>query len=335
MITSDRKFGVEIEFIAPSKPALVMLASKINIVSDGSLRPIPYAAEYVSPILSGEKGAGVVQHVCELLKKRGCTSDNIKTSVHVHLDGRNEPPMVEVFKNEPTKEQISISGAVGKSLSKGDIQRLLEYGAQNLKTEVRFVVNRFGTATYLSKIKLTHPPRLNYTTYGPVKTERFEWLQKVFYFYTQYADVMSSIVSNSRRKGNMYCIPLDASYTLEEIEGARNMPELRNIWYKGNEQHTHYDDSRYHAVNLHSFWNRHGTVEIRSHGGTIEPHKILFWVALHQKIVDKLEDISLNDIKYSGNLKEKCKKFIEFVEEPMLQEYVKRLLGFYSGINIK
>lgn len=47
----------------------------------------------------------------------------------------------------------------------------------------------------------------------------------------------------------------------------KTMEQLEQIWYKGNNaeygQTQHYNDSRYHMLNLHSFFNGHGTIEFR------------------------------------------------------------------------
>ena len=335
ILTSSRRFGVEIEFIAPDSVALRKIANSIPVVNDGSLRPLQNAAEYVSPVLSGKSGELRLAEACETLKKHGATSDNIKTSVHVHLDGRKGPPQMVKLKSAEGAI-LAISRRVSKVLPDGEIRRLIDYGIHRLRDEDRFKVSQIDGVTYLSALHITRKPRMNYSYYTVVTDDRFKWLRNVFYFYTQYADVMSAIVSNSRRNKNMYCIPLNQSYDLNVIEACSDMDELRNVWYKGRDDTSgHYDDSRYHAVNLHSYWHRPGTVEIRSHGGTIEANKILMWTRLHQKIVDKLEDIDLNDIKFSGNHEEMCATFLQFIEEPVLQEYVRRLLGFYSNITIK
>lgn len=47
-------------------------------------------------------------------------------------------------------------------------------------------------------------------------------------------------------------------------EKPKNMERIKELWYKGhmNEQYHHYSDTRYHALNLHSFF-QHGHYEIR------------------------------------------------------------------------
>ena len=47
----------------------------------------------------------------------------------------------------------------------------------------------------------------------------------------------------------------------------KTMTQLEEIWYAGNNAEygmtDHYNDSRYHMLNLHSFFNGHGTIEFR------------------------------------------------------------------------
>jgi len=337
MITSNRRFGIEIEFVAPSATALDKIRGRLNVVDDGSLRPLLNAGEYVSDVLRGEDGERSVEYACEILKKHGAHSSDIKTSVHVHLDGMKSQHVLRStkdFSKIPTNQAVySLSSRMKKTLSEAHFAAAGREGRlQYLNPNDNYVTSSIGNVLYFSSVTLTRTPSINYTYYWIETPDRFKWLRNVFYFYTQFSSVMDSIVSNSRRCGNMYCIPLAKSYELSEIEKCKSVEDIAQVWYKGRGMGNHYDDSRYHNVNLHSFFERLGTVEIRSHGGTIDPLKILLWIKLHQKIVDKLEDMELEDIKFEGNL---YKEFVDFVEEPVLQAYVKRLLCYYSNITVK
>lgn len=336
MLTSNRKFGVEIEFYTGSADKLRKLYDILPIVRDGSLDGLAGAGEYVSPILQGEQGEAKLREACEILKKHGAQGDSELTSVHVHLDGRGTEPVLRSSKKKPDVPEGTRMVAVSNRLK-------TELGTAYISSMLRGVyavdpgahrVSQFGNITYLSKGMLEAEPKLNYTYYYLQTDDRFQWLRNVFYFYTLYSPVLESMVSNSRRFGNMYCIPLHKSYDLEVIGVCRNMKELHYVWYKGRMPEGHYDDSRYHSVNLHSYWDRHKTVEIRCHGGTVDPLKILLWVRLHQKIVDKLETLTIDELKLKPG-DDIYQKFVEFIEEPALQAYVKRLLGFYSDIKLK
>lgn len=330
MITSQRKFGVEVEFVAPSHDALMNIASRIHVVPDGSLRPIQNTGEYVSAPIKGKVGERTIREACDVMNKYKASCENPKTSIHVHLDGRVGEGVLRTAKNDPKVNNcIAISNRLRKDLKSSDVLNIMK-GRAHMVPNADWNEYRFDGVSFLSKAQLTRKPRLNYTYYWLDKENRFEWLRNVFYFYVKYSDVMEGIVSPSRKFGNMYCIPLGSSYSLEEIADTKSMDELKSVWYKHRPIGGNYDYSRYHDVNLHCFWHNHGTVEIRSHGGTTNADKILLWLKLHQKIVDKLEEISIDELKL---LTSDPTGFINFVEEPLLKDYVKRLQGFYSGIN--
>jgi hypothetical protein len=333
MITSNRNFGIEIEFFCDTKKQQRQLYDMISLVDDGSIRHVPNSAEYVSPILNGQAGEAELRRVCELIKKNGGRADNPAMSVHLHLDGRRKESEVQYSVEKPSKFRTlyRVSDKLLRTLTPSQIEHIVYFGEIPRGT---VQVSEFSRVTTLSLARITTEPVSNFTYIYTVRPERFNWLQNMMYFYTQYSQVMEDIVSKSRRFGNMYCIPLGKSYNLEDIESVSDESELMNLWYKGRGGPSgHYDDSRYHNVNFHSYWDSHGTVEIRSHGGTVDPVKILLWTKLHQKIADKLEGMTLEQVKATNsNLH---LSFLEFVEEPLLQNYVKRLLGYYSSIKIK
>ena len=335
MLESKRKFGIEIEFLCRSSDVLDNLAKKdIRCVSDGSLRPHT-GGEYVSPPMSGEDGEYEIARVCHELKKQGVDVEHPATSLHLHLDGekRNREVIVDRKKIKKNGYQVAISRALLNDKSIESISTRL----MQTKT-VPFVCNVtvFDGVKYYSKAKLTREPRMNYVYFLIEEPDRIPWLTRMFYFYTQYDDVMSSLVSHSRSIGNMYCQRLGESFSLKEIEGIKCEDDFIDVWYKGMGIGGHYCDSRYHNVNFHSYFDRHGTVEIRSHGATTDPNKVLMWVKLHQYIADKLEKCDLCDIKIDTTDKDNVYlEFIKFLEdEPVLVEYTKRLLGYFSGISI-
>lgn len=338
MITSDRKFGFEVEFSCPTKQKLYNIGEYLRLTDDGSIRHIPFSAEFVSDVLQGSKGEKKVHYVCEILKKNGASGGNPAMSVHIHLDGRFKNLGFSRNRSLPatiTGQTWGISNRVASMVGKEEVDYFVNNGRFNSVRGTEFYFTHFDGVDYVSLTNLTRKPKFNYTYYYRDEEARFKWLRNVFYFYTLYSQVMEDIVSNSRRFGNMYCIPLGESYNTEDIEVCKNMQELKSLWYKGRRSNGHYDDSRYHNVNLHCFWDRHGTVEIRSHGGTVDAHKILLWIKLHQAIVDKLETIDIDDIKSACNRDALHQSFVDFLDDDLLKAYVKRLMGYYSGISLK
>lgn len=65
-----------------------------------------------------------------------------------------------------------------------------------------------------------------------------------------------------------YCQTIDPEFLrLVHERNPQTMEELEDCWYEGNDadygRGDHYNPSRYHCLNLHSFFNGHGTIEFR------------------------------------------------------------------------
>mgnify|MGYP000965695435 CR=1 FL=1 len=74
----------------------------------------------------------------------------------------------------------------------------------------------------------------------------------------------------------------------------RSMREIEDIWYEGycESRSRHYHNSRYHFLNLHSFFNGSGTVELRGfnselHAGKIRSYIVLALAINHQALTQK------------------------------------------------
>ncbi len=62
----------------------------------------------------------------------------------------------------------------------------------------------------------------------------------------------------------------------------KTLKEIEDIWYEGygGGRSRHYHNSRYHFLNLHSFFNGVGTVELRGFNGTLHAGKIRSYILL-------------------------------------------------------
>lgn len=78
-----------------------------------------------------------------------------------------------------------------------------------------------------------------------------------------------------------YCKELDR-WLVEKMNRAkpRTFKRIENIWYEGYEQQrtAHYHDSRYHFLNLHSFFHGHHTVELRGFNSTMHAGKVRAYI---------------------------------------------------------
>ena len=92
-----------------------------------------------------------------------------------------------------------------------------------------------------------------------------------------------------------FCKKMD-SYLVERLNRAkpRSFQQIEDIWYLGYRggRNLHYHDSRYHFLNLHSFFHGNHTVELRGFNGTLHAGKIRAYIVLalalnHQALTQK------------------------------------------------
>lgn len=81
----------------------------------------------------------------------------------------------------------------------------------------------------------------------------------------------------------MYCKKLDEDLVKKmNKKKPTTFREIENIWYEGygHVRAQHYHQSRYHFLNLHSFFHGVGTVELRGFNGTLHAGKIRSYIVL-------------------------------------------------------
>ena len=92
-----------------------------------------------------------------------------------------------------------------------------------------------------------------------------------------------------------YCKKMDA-YLVDRLNQLKpkTFDEIEDIWYAryDDNRSRHYHQSRYHFLNLHSFFHGHHTVELRGFNGTLHAGKIRAYVVLalalnHQALTQK------------------------------------------------
>ena len=92
-----------------------------------------------------------------------------------------------------------------------------------------------------------------------------------------------------------YCKKMD-SYLVERMNAKKpkTFAQIEDIWYSGygDSRSTHYHQSRYHFLNLHSFFNGHRTVELRGfnselHAGKIRSYIVMALALNHQALTQK------------------------------------------------
>jgi len=152
---------------------------------------------------------------------------------------------------------------------------------------------------------------------------RMSALRELMTFYLSFDDVLLALLPHSRRT-NSYCKAFKNAYAWEDLVGAVSRKKLEALWYKATDADEvtrrkgwKYDESRYRGINFHSLFSG-GHLEIRYHSGTLNARKILEWVNLHGRIMDKISEktIASPDALFTLTLTEKIRLFFSLLELP-------------------
>lgn len=170
-----------------------------------------------------------------------------------------------------------------------------------------------------------------------------ENVKTLLYLYSVYNDIFMSMLPKSRRN-NIYCQSLAVAFAPNQIESIRSYTDLETEWYKTRDlietsvrKGNTYDDSRYYGVNLHSLFAKYGTIEMRWHSATLEPNKVLYWVALHQDILDKIvnQEVGIAGLRkgaYITNPEEKLEYMFRNLNlRTSLRKYVRQRIQFFEN----
>lgn len=119
-------------------------------------------------------------------------------------------------------------------------------------------------------------------------------------------DLIYRALKVSVARENQYCHKVEERF-LEELnqKKPRTLDGVERIWYNGeSRRYEHYDDSRYHCLNLHSVFQK-GTVEFRLFNGTLHAGKIKAYIqfslaitaqALNQACASRRKTQTTNEI---------------------------------------
>ncbi len=154
--------------------------------------------------------------------------------------------------------------------------------------------------------------------------QELEYLKKLYLFYLRFEDMFFNMLPKSRRS-RKFCTRFKKYYkdTPKQILAVETLDKFKEMLYEtkyyAGEIRSHGNSKRYCWANLHSIFYR-GTLEVRSHSGTVNPAKIINWIMIHQRVLKFLDEKSLEEI---GTMKVTKKAFLEIFSRP-LQNYIKR-----------
>lgn len=165
---------------------------------------------------------------------------------------------------------------------------------------------------------------------------RYYDLRKLLYVYCKVEQDLFSMIS-PRRTNNSYCEKLNGKfYKPLSREMEHNSPKewkrsLLQTYYganikRGEFRKQKYNQNRYYALNVHSWFYR-GTIEFRHHHGTVEATAILNWANICHTIVQYAMNNSETDIE--KNVDKTAPLLSVLHDQPKLAEYFKDRKEFY------
>ena len=120
-----------------------------------------------------------------------------------------------------------------------------------------------------------------------------------------------------------WCKKMDQRLITEiQKKKPKTMQQIKDIWYNERNAgfHSHYDQSRYHFLNLHSYFEGNHTVELRGFNSTLHAGKVKAYILLALAINNQ----ALTQRKAS------CKKTQEENEKFAMRIYLNRI-GFIGA----
>lgn len=110
-------------------------------------------------------------------------------------------------------------------------------------------------------------------------------LRRLVKFFSARQQLVYEALNVSAARANSWCKPVSRSL-IDEMAKVKNISrrEMESIWYStandgynGRIDHSHYNHTRYHGLNLHSFFSK-GTVEFRLFNSTLHAGKIKAYI---------------------------------------------------------
>lgn len=112
-------------------------------------------------------------------------------------------------------------------------------------------------------------------------------------------DILYKALQVNVSREHTYCKKVDDSF-IENLNQSKpkSKEKLEELWYKNytQDRNAHYHNSRYHALNLHSVFNK-GTIEFRLFNGTMHAGKVKTYIQLSLAISN--QTLSQSNARYT------------------------------------
>ncbi len=290
-----RTIGVEIECLTPERVYWEDEESDLDhdiaeARSDGSIDGDGYGIEIVTKPCAGIDAEDAITAVCETIAVHEATT-NASTGLHVHVDAQELVPKthikfvrdLEEFNHARMGTRLQDVLYIEKNMLAGSSNNALD--ALHL-TETLVPIEahgRYGRGTLLGTYRDNR--RVGLYTIPPEQYDEYQCfavdsdaLRNLTYrthqamrFLSAVDPILRSLVPSSRRHNN-YCQPFEKMAR----HGGTQPATYRDLMSGLND--------RYCGINLRAL-EKHGTIENRYHGGTVNAQKIIHWARLWEATV--------------------------------------------------
>jgi hypothetical protein len=160
-------------------------------------------------------------------------------------------------------------------------------------------------------------------------------IKKLYTFYSKYEDYFFKMLLKGR-DNNIFCRRFRGldKYSYEDILNVKSLEDFKKMYYETNfyfktAKNRHGYKKRYCWANFHSLFYR-GTLEIRSHEGTIDGDEIVNWLMLHLRLINYLKTRPIEEVK---DMKINEKDFLS-IFTPEQKKYIKSRWELYNNPNV-
>jgi len=129
---------------------------------------------------------------------------------------------------------------------------------------------------------------------------KLELVKKLYIFYSKYENLFFKMLPSSRQR-NRYCIKIKRTddFSIKDVKDMKHLHQFKKKYYETNfyasDIRKRYYKKKYCWANFHSLFYR-GTLEVRSHSGTINSEKIKNWITIHLSVIDFIKNKSVEEI---------------------------------------
>jgi len=163
-----------------------------------------------------------------------------------------------------------------------------------------------------------------YHAHFDASRESWDSLRSIAYAYGKLYHLWCRLVPEDRAT-NPYCG--QPAYDLSDIIGINNLTDWE--YFVGARD-------RFEFVNWRAYLV-HGSIEVRSHGGSLDPVVICNWIKVHARFIDRVSAMDIFEIneKFGRNITSQFKALTDFVGEDLGDYYAAKAESYETPVRAR